>query len=143
MVRTIGVMLSLAVALTACTACPAAVRATQIVVDCTRQNQESISKLAHEFLPLLRLEEPDWPAVIAAAVAAGRDVGGCALAEAVDIYLGGLWELSPAPGTPAAVSASMAAATRVTRETIARQNFERYRSEFAPGVTFRTAQGDR
>lgn len=140
MVRKIVCLVSLAVALTACTACPAAVKATQVIVDCTRSNQADIERLVSEFAPLLQGDRPDWSAVIAAAVAAGRDIGGCALARTVDVYLAGIWSMQSAP---ASVSQAVQAGTRTAREELARAQFERYRQDFAGSAIFRTAAGDR
>ena len=144
MVRMICCIVSLAVALCACTACPgAAVRATQVIVDCTKENQADIERLVLEFRPLLQLESPDWSAVIAAAVASGRNIGGCALAKLVDQYLGGLWAVNVAPSAPASVSKAVESGTRTARDELARAQFERYRQEFAGGAIFRTEAGDR
>lgn len=59
------------------------------IVDCLGANRPQIDSLLGEFKSLLTQGRIDWSAVYARAKTAGRDIGGCALAEMVQFYLGG------------------------------------------------------
>lgn len=58
------------------------------VVDCTIQNRGLIGSLIEEFKVLIYGKSPDWSAVYQRAKHAGKAIGGCALAEVVNDYLG-------------------------------------------------------
>lgn len=99
--------------------------ATNAVIDCTRQDQGQITSLIAELLPLAYLERPNWQSIGDKAVAAGVSIGGCALAELVDLYLGN---------------------RKITQSDeatwCAYQTLEDFRARVAGGATFRTARGD-
>lgn len=59
------------------------------VIDCTAANRPQADGLIAELMPLLQLQQPDWHAVYERAKHAGATIGGCALAELVQDYLGG------------------------------------------------------
>lgn len=95
------------------------------VIDCTVQNQDQISQLIGEFRPLISGDAPDWAAVYQRAKNAGKAIGGCALAQLVQEYLGN----RTAP--PAQADSWNAYNT-----------LERFRREEAGNATFKTAAGD-
>jgi hypothetical protein len=78
-----------ALALMGCEACvPRAVpAAAAAVIECTAENQDAIAALVLEFRTLLSGDLPDWSAVEARAIRAGRVIGGCALAHFVDALI--------------------------------------------------------
>jgi hypothetical protein len=108
------------------TGCPSPVTTAAIgaVVDCTVKDQDQLTALLAELKPLLGGQSPDWLAVYARAKQAGSVIGGCALAELAQDYLG-----------KRALTASRA-------EAGARQTLERFRREEAGNATFHTARGD-
>lgn len=58
------------------------------VIDCTKQNQgKVIDVMLAISVPILQGQKPDWAAIEARALAAGREIGGCALALVVDDYI--------------------------------------------------------
>lgn len=95
------------------------------IVDCTIQNKDQISQLINEFRPLISGQAPDWPAVYQRAKNSGKAIGGCALAELVQEYLGN----RTAPPSQA-------------NSWNAYNTLERFRREEAGNATFRTAKGD-
>lgn len=95
-----------------------------VVIDCLGDNRAQIDALLLELSPLLALSSPDWSAVYQRAKQAGRDVGGCALAELVQRYLGGR------------------TAVPDSESWRARDALERFRNVEAGNATFRTAYGD-
>ncbi|MEX2716769.1 MAG: hypothetical protein Q6370_010750 [Candidatus Sigynarchaeota archaeon] len=95
------------------------------IIDCTLQNQEQITQLIAEFRPLLEGARPDWQVVYQRAKNAGKAIGGCALAQLVQEYLG-----NRAAPPPQADSWN------------AFRALERFRREEAGNATFRTAAGD-
>lgn len=95
------------------------------VVDCTLQNQEQIAALIGEFRTLLSGQLPDWSAIYQRAKQAGKAIGGCALAELVQDYLGN--KASPPPQADS---------------WTANNTLERFRREEAGNATFHTAKGD-
>lgn len=95
------------------------------VVDCTIQNQDQIKSLIAEFQTLLSGQMPDWSAIYQRAKNAGKAIGGCALAEVVQNYLGN--RTSPPPQADS---------------WNAYNTLERFRREEAGNATFRTAKGD-
>lgn len=95
------------------------------VVDCTIQNQDQIKSLIAEFQTLLSGQMPDWSAIYQRAKNAGKAIGGCALAEVVQNYLGN--RASPPPQADS---------------WNAYNTLERFRREEAGNATFKTAKGD-
>lgn len=95
------------------------------VVDCTLENQGQIAALIGEFKTLLNGQLPDWSAIYQRAKQAGKSIGGCALAELVQDYLG-----NKAAPPPQADSWN------------AFNTLERFRREQASNATFHTAKGD-
>ena len=95
------------------------------VIDCTTQNRDRIAALIAEFQPLISGQAPAWGAVYQRAKQAGQAIGGCALAELVQNYLGN--KMAPPPQAD-----SWNAFTTL----------ERFRREEAGNATFRTTQGN-
>lgn len=98
---------------------------TNAVIDCTIQNQSQIAALIAEFRTLISGQAPDWSIVYQRAKNAGKAIGGCALAEIVQEYLG---NRSAPPAQADSWNASNA--------------LERFRREEAGNATFHTAKGD-
>ena len=95
------------------------------VIDCTLGDaRPSIDALIMELAPLVTLDSPDWYAVYQRAKKAGKTIGGCALAEIVQRYLGGR---SAAPES---------------ESWKARSTLDEFRATEAGGATFRTSYGD-
>ncbi len=61
----------------------------QVTIDCLSSSRSSIDALLGEFKALLTGGKIDWASVYQRAKTAGREIGGCALAEFVQLYLGG------------------------------------------------------
>jgi hypothetical protein len=95
------------------------------VVDCTLANQDQITALIGEFKTLLSGQMPNWSAIYQRAKSAGKSIGGCALAELVQDYLGNRTAPPPQADSWNANSA-----------------LERFRREEAGNATFHTAKGD-
>ena len=95
------------------------------VIDCTIQNKDQIGLLVAEFRTLLTGQAPDWAAIYQRAKTAGKAIGGCALAEVVQDYLGNR-------AAPPAQADSWSAYNAL----------ERFRREEAGNATFKTAKGD-
>lgn len=95
------------------------------VVDCTLENQGQITALIGEFKTLLSGQLPDWSAIYQRAKQAGKSIGGCALAELVQDYLGN--KAAPPPQADS---------------WTANNTLERFRREEAANATFHTAKGD-
>jgi hypothetical protein len=95
------------------------------VIDCTVQNQSQITALIAEFKTLLVGQLPDWSAIYQRAKNAGKAIGGCALAELVQGYLG-----------------NRAAPPPMADSWNANNALERFRREEAGNATFHTAKGD-
>lgn len=98
---------------------------TNAIIDCTIQNQEQIGQLLAEFRTLLSGQAPDWSIIYQRAKNAGKAIGGCALAEIVQEYLGN--RASPPPQADS---------------WNAYNTLERFRREEAGNATFKTAKGD-
>lgn len=119
-------LLSLNIVILAQPACPGPTPVVvNAVVDCTVQNQDQITSLLAEFKTLLSGQMPDWVAIYQRAKNAGKAIGGCALAELVQDYLG-----NRAAPPPQADSWN------------AYNTLERFRREEAANATFHTAKGD-
>jgi len=95
------------------------------VVDCTAQNRDQITSLVAEFQVLLHGQMPDWAAIYQRAKNAGKAIGGCALAEVVQGYLGN--RSAPPPQADS---------------WNAYNTLERFRREEAGNATFKTSAGD-
>jgi hypothetical protein len=95
------------------------------VIDCTAQNQDQIKSLIAEFRPLITGDSPDWSAVYQRAKNAGKAIGGCALAELVQDYLGNRNAPPPRADSWNALRA-----------------LEEFRAKEAGGATFHTTLGD-
>lgn len=97
------------------------------VVECTLADQGKIAALVAQLLPLLQGGTPDWATLERDAIAAGETIGGCALAQVIQGYLG------PKAGVraPDPLSGQLARAT-----------LEDFRARYAGGATFRTQAGD-
>jgi hypothetical protein len=95
------------------------------VVDCTLQNRDQITSLVAEFTTLLNGQMPDWSAIYQRAKNAGKAIGGCALAEVVQSYLGN--RTAPPPQADS---------------WNAFNTLERFRREEAGNATFHTSKGD-
>lgn len=95
------------------------------VIDCTIQNQGQIGALVAEFTTLLSGQLPDWAAIYQRAKNAGKAIGGCALAQVVQSYLGN--RSAPPPQADS---------------WNAFNTLERFRREEAGNATFHTAAGD-
>lgn len=95
------------------------------IIDCTIQNQDQIVQLLGEFRTILNGQAPDWSAVYQRAKNAGKAIGGCALAQVVQEYLGN--RTAPPPQADSWNAYNM---------------LERFRREEAGNATFRTELGD-
>ena len=95
------------------------------IIDCTAQNQDQIASTLGEFKTLLSGQLPDWSAIYQRAKQAGKSIGGCALAELVQDYLGN--KAAPPP---------------VGDSWTANNTLERFRREEAGNATFHTKSGD-
>jgi hypothetical protein len=95
------------------------------IIDCTAENKDQIAQLVAEFKTLLSGQMPDWAAIYQRAKNAGKSIGGCALAEIVQNYLGNRT-------TPPSQADSWDAFNTL----------ERFRREEAGNATFHTSQGD-
>ena len=95
------------------------------IIDCTIQNKDQIGLLLAEFRTLLSGQAPDWSVIYQRAKTAGKAIGGCALAEIVQEYLG-----------------NRAAPPAQADSWNAFQALERFRREEASNATFRTEKGD-
>ncbi len=121
------VSLALVVALLGCSSCkdlPPPEAIAKAVVDCTRADQGQVNAVLREMLPLVYGDTPNWKSVEERAISAGVTIGGCALAELVQLYLGGRKAPLQSEGWNA-------------HETL-----ERFRHDVAGDATFRTAKGD-
>jgi hypothetical protein len=116
---------TLVVALVACGPGPGPLPVIgQTIIDCTGANRTEIDALFLELSPLIGLSSPDWAAVYQRAKHAGAAIGGCALAELVQMYLGGR-------------------KARATDDSWAAHDaLERFRAEVAGGATFKTKAGN-
>lgn len=95
------------------------------VIDCLAADRAKIDATLADLGTRARSDGTrDWSAIEADAVAAGVEIGGCALAELVASIL---------PPAPHAASAS--------DDTAARQTFEHFRSTRAGNATFKTRLG--
>lgn len=121
----IAVVLGLATTQVACPHTDPANPVVNTIIDCTLENRDQIAGLIAEFQPLINGEKPDWPAVYQRAKNAGKAIGGCALAELVQNYLGN--RLAPPPQADS---------------WSAFQALDRFRREEANYATFKTAKGD-
>lgn len=61
----------------------------QTVIDCTGEHRAQIDALFVELSPLVFGDRPDWSAVYQRAKHAGVTIGGCVIAELVQVYMGG------------------------------------------------------
>lgn len=98
---------------------------THAIIDCTLQNQDQIASLIAEFKVILTGQSPDWAIIYQRAKNAGKAIGGCALAQVVQDYLGNR-------GAPPTQQGS----------AIASDTLERFRKEEAGGAAFHTTAGD-
>lgn len=94
------------------------------IIDCTVEQQDDLENLLLEFAPLLVNGEPDWDTITGKSIAAGINIGGCALATFVQNYLGGR-KAVPADASWRGYRA-----------------LEDFRAKHAGGAVFRTARGD-
>lgn len=94
-------------------------------IDCTLQNKDQITALIGEFRTLLNGQLPNWSAIYQRAKQAGKSIGGCALAELVQDYLGN--KAAPPPQADS---------------WTANNTLERFRREEAANATFHTSKGD-
>ena len=90
------------------------------VIDCLGANRSQIDSILTELSPLLTTGRPDWSAIYQRAKGAGRDIGGCVIAELVQNYLGGTRAPEAAEGWNA------------------HEALEKFRREEAGGATFKT-----
>ena len=107
-------------------ATPAVVTGGAVVVDCLVQDQGKLVELVGSLWSVFA-GGGTWSDVEAQAIAAGKDLGGCALAEVVEEYL------APPRGRAAPPAESGRAA---------RAALEDFRSRVAGGATFKTASGN-
>lgn len=105
--------------------CGPAEHAGRVVIDCARQDQARIDALLARFGGLLIGQAPDWAAIGSEALAAGAEIGGCALATFVREH-----EV-PATGRTAP-DAEVVQSGRATLED--------FRSRHANNAVFRTAK---
>jgi len=122
------ILLIVTLGLTTIPACPGTGPgpvAINAIVDCTLQNQDQIGALIGEFKTILTGHAPSWSAIYARAKQAGKSIGGCALAELVQDYLGNKTAPPPQADSWTAYSA-----------------LERFRREEAGNATFHTTAGD-
>lgn len=105
--------------------CGAPKAAGHAVIDCLAADRAKISAL---ILDLATKNKPDgtrdWAAIESEAIAAGIEIGGCALAEFVESYL------TPSQGVKAPADG-----------LAARQTLEDFRARHAGGATFKTKSG--
>ncbi len=122
----VAVML-LAVGLSMQPACgtPAVVTGGAVVIDCLKQDQTSLIGLVGSLWAAFA-SSGSWTDVEAQAIAAGKDLGGCALAEVVQHYL------APPRGR---------AAPPADKGQAARAALEDFRTAHAGGATFKTSAG--
>jgi hypothetical protein len=99
------------------------------VIDCTRIDRTKIAEVLAQFAPIVGGQAPDWGLVEADALDAGRDIGGCALAELVQNFA----SAHPAPATVLPTSRTAADA---------RATLEDFRARYAGGATYHTPSGD-
>lgn len=97
------------------------------VIDCLGETRPRIDALIVELSPLVFLSSPDWSAVYQRAKAAGKELGGCVIAEIVQKYL------APAPGRMAPSTAESWRAHEI---------LETYRKNEVGGASFKTAAGN-
>lgn len=105
-------------------ACGAAQSGAIAVIDCTVADGPKIGALAAEFFGKITGGTETWAQIETDAKAAGKTIGGCALAETVQKVM----TAAPTQATP---TAGVAGAT-----------LESFRKDYAGGATFHTAHGD-
>ncbi len=121
----LGLLLALAAIGLGVVAChPTATNGGSEVIDCTKADLPQIEALLASLAPLLQGDSPDWVAIEDKAIAAGKVIGGCAIAELVQQYLGGKQAVPAKAGWGA------------------RDALEDFRLKHAGGATFHTAAGD-
>ena len=97
-------------------------------IDCLAvEIRKDIVEFKDQIDPLLDGQHPDWKLIEARAINAGKTVGGCVLAEAVQRFL------APPAGT---------AVPPPDDAVAARDVLERFRNKYAGNATFKTASGD-
>ena len=86
------VVCAIAIGLSGTAACPSGPNPiptiADSIIDCTIQNRSLIGSLIEEFKVLIYGKSPEWSIVYQRAKNAGKAIGGCALAEVVNDYLG-------------------------------------------------------
>lgn len=97
---------------------------TSTLIDCAGANRPQIDELLQELVPLVTTGHADWSAIYQRAKHAGASIGGCALAELVQDYLGGRKASPNGDGWKA-------------RETL-----EQFRLDEAGGASFKTRYGE-
>lgn len=105
---------------------PAVVTGGAVVIDCLVQDQAQLADLVGTLWAVFA-SSGSWKDVENSAIAAGKDLGGCALAEVVQKYL------APPPGR---------AAPAGEKGRAARFALEDYRTQYAGGATFKTSLGN-
>lgn len=118
------------IVVTCTSSCSQVTRAGRAVIDCTRSDEQRIAVLIAEFVPLVVGDAPNWMAVETKAIDAGREIGGCALAEFVQGFL-------VAASTEAFAALPISESARAARAT-----FEDFRTRVGDGATFHTRRGE-
>jgi len=116
-------------------ACGPGKKAEKAVIDCVSAQR---SKIDATVLELGTKTKPDgsrdWNGIEGVAIAKGLEIGGCALAEFIQSYLGS--------GTPpGSAGAAPAAAAPPSDAAVAQQTFEHFRATAADGDQFKTRLG--
>lgn len=119
-----GLLITTLLACSSCKDLPPPEAAAAAIVDCVRVDQGQVNAVLREMMPLVYGASPNWKAVEERAIAAGVTIGGCALAELVQLYLGGRKAPQQADGWAA------------------HDTLEHFRKSIAGGATFRTERGD-
>lgn len=108
--------------------CGAPKAASTAIVDCLAADATQIDALVADLSSKTNTDgSRDWAAISADAVASGGVIGGCALAEFVELYL--------------APTRAMVAPNRPADGLQARQTLEHFRATQAGGATFKTRLG--
>lgn len=121
--KLVALLAALGITLGVVVACNTIPVVTTAVIDCTGAHAADVAALEAAMKALIE-GGGSWSDVEGKAVTAGKEVGGCALAELVEDYLGG-------KGAPPIASGQTAKST-----------LEDFRAKYAAGATFRTAAGD-
>ena len=122
--RTTILLLAMATLAVTTPACGQGPVITHSVINCAGEGQADIAALVDEFRPVLTAGKVDWSAVYQRAKRAGTRIGGCFIAELVNVYLG-----------------NRAAPPTLEAGWSAHDALEKFRVQEAGGATFLMADG--